>query len=217
MGRGACARRRPARRSCAESPTRPQKACIHDGAQLARSAGVESEHPVLRARDIMQRDIISVTPETRILDVHRLFVEEEIHGAPVVGEDGIVYGVLSALDLLRIVRDELEPGAGATSTAYFRDELPYSGPDWQRMPDDFQDRMEGLCASDAMTREIVMVGPDATIQQVARTMLKHHVHRVLVGDDRTLAGVISTFDLVRVLSLAPVPVRRSVLGTSPSH
>jgi CBS domain-containing protein len=26
----------------------------------------------------MERDVITVTPETRILDVHRLFVEEEI-------------------------------------------------------------------------------------------------------------------------------------------
>lgn len=156
--------------------------------------------PHLRARDLMQRDVIVVTPETPILDVHRLFVEEEIHGAPVVGEDGVVAGVLSSLDLLRIVRDEVEPGAGATATTYFRDELPYSGPDWTRMPDDFQDRMQTLTAADAMTREIVTVGPDATVEQLARRMLDQHIHRLLVVEDGALRGVITTFDLLRVLT-----------------
>jgi CBS domain-containing protein len=38
----------------------------------------------------MVRELITVTPETLLFDVHRLFVEEEIHGAPVVDENDIV-------------------------------------------------------------------------------------------------------------------------------
>ena len=171
---------------------------------------MESDQPILRARDLMARDIIAISPETRILDIHRLFVEEEIHGAPVVGEDGIVYGVLSSLDLLRVVQDAVDPGAASTSSTYFRDNLPYSGPDWERMPNDFQDRMQTLTAEDAMTRDIVMVGLDDTAVEVAQTMLEHHIHRVLVGDeDRALAGVITSFDLLRAVTSGPTPT----LGT----
>lgn len=160
---------------------------------------------ILRASDLMERDVITVTPETRILDLHRLFLEEEIHGAPVVTEDGRVQGVVSTLDLLRAVRDELEPGAGSTETSYFRDELPYSGPDWVGMPDDLQDRVQALTAADVMTRELVMVRPDATIDQIVRTMSEHRVHRVLVGDAGELQGLITTFDLMRALSrVSPV-------------
>jgi predicted transcriptional regulator len=36
---------------------------------------METDEPVLRVRDLMQRDVISVTPETPILDVYRLFIE----------------------------------------------------------------------------------------------------------------------------------------------
>ena len=172
-----------------------------------------TDKAIVYARDLMERDVITVTPETRILDLHRLFVEEEIHGAPVVGEDGIVVGVVSALDLLRIVRDELEPGAGSTATTYFRDELPYSGPDWLRMPEDFQDRMQDLTAADAMTREIVMVSPDATVDEIVRTMSTHRVHRVLVGEGLMLQGVISTFDLLRVLSRVTPPVTATTRHT----
>lgn len=165
---------------------------------------MESDEPIIHARDLMERDVITVTPETRLLDVHRLFVEEEIHGAPVVGEDTLVRGVISTLDLLRLVRDEFEPGAGATTTTYFREDLPYSGPDWLRMPEDFQDRMQELTVADAMSRELVTVGPDATVDDIARTMLEHHVHRVLVCEERVLLGVISVFDLIRVLTRVPI-------------
>lgn len=169
--------------------------------------------PIVRASDLMKRDVITVSPETRILDIHRLFVEEEIHGAPVVGDDGVVQGVVSTLDLLRIVRDELEPGAGSSATTYFRDELPYSGPDWLGMPDDFQDRMHALTAADAMTRELVMVGPDATLDDIVRAMSDHRVHRVLVGEDGVLEGVITTFDLLPVLSRIAQPSGQAIRYT----
>jgi CBS domain-containing protein len=55
----------------------------------------------LRARDLMQTDVLTVSPETSLLDMHRMFIEEEIHGAPVVDDDGSVRGVISSLDLLR--------------------------------------------------------------------------------------------------------------------
>lgn len=174
---------------------------------------IMENHPAIRASDLMERNVITVTPSTRILDLHRLFVEEEIHGAPVVGEDGSVQGVVSALDLLRVVRDELEPGAGATATRYFRDELPYSGPDWMAIPEDFQDRMQELTAAEAMTPELVTVRPDATIEDIARTMFKHRVHRVLVCDDGALEGVITTFDMMRVLSGETPPLAASTRST----
>jgi CBS domain-containing protein len=155
----------------------------------------------LLARDLMQSDIITLSPDTPVLDIHRMFVEEEIHGAPVVDDDGVVRGVVSSLDLLRIVRDELEPGAGATTPSYFRDELPYSGPDWGRIPEDFQDRLHDLTASDAMSRELVSVTPSAPAAEIAKTMRQHRIHRVLVIDDKELVGVITTFDLLQALQV----------------
>jgi CBS domain-containing protein len=165
----------------------------------------------VRARDVMARDIISVTPVTRILDIHSLLVEEEIHGAPVVDSDGIVRGVVSALDLLRAVRDGGEPGAAMTSTAYYRDELPYPGPDWAQIPEDLQDHMQELTADDIMTRQIVTVPPDASLEQVARTMLDQRIHRVLVGAAGSLVGLITTFDLLPYVAAGtPVEDRKIV-------
>ena len=150
---------------------------------------------------------MTISPETPILDVYRMFIEEEIHGAPVVAEDGGVRGVVSTLDLLRIVRDELAPSADATTTTYFRDELAHAESEGTRLPEDLQDRVQHLTAEDAATRELVTVSPNATVEDVARKMLTQRVHRVLVVDRHgELQGVITTFDLLRVVAgIEPTP------------
>jgi len=150
----------------------------------------------LTAGEIMERHVNSVSEETPLFDVYRLFVEEEIHGAPVVSEsDGRVVGVISSADLLRAVYEAHE-SAGTTSD-YLRDVLEFSGPDWASgLPADFQDRLGQLRASDFMTDAIVSVSSETPIDEIARVMRRQRVHRVLVIGDGIIQGIISTFDLI---------------------
>lgn len=148
-------------------------------------------------RDVMTTAPVSVQPETALIDVHRLFVEEEIHGAPVVDDEMIVRGVITSADLLRAVMQEHEAG-GSTAT-YLRGMMEFSGPDWQQMPDDFQDRLGQLQVEEFMTAEVVAVAPDASIPEVAQAMRGNRVHRVLVMDGEKLEGVVSALDLVALL------------------
>jgi CBS domain-containing protein len=152
---------------------------------------------VRTAKSVMQESVVSVNPETPLVDVQRLFVEEEIHGAPVVDDEGTILGVITSQDLLRAAEDERD--TAVVDTQYFRDDLEFSGPDWSAMPEDFQDRLSNLTASDAMTREVVTLGPDTPVTQVASTLRKNRIHRVFVVDDGELVGVISTFDLLECL------------------
>jgi len=151
----------------------------------------------LHARDIMQTHVITVTPETPLIDVHRLFTDEEITGAPVVDDQERIVGVISAVDLIRAVETEHE--SVAAEPTYFHDQLPYGGPDWGQWPENFQDRLGELRAEDAMTAAVISVAPGASIPEVARTLRENRVHRVLVVEDRALVGVISAFDLVALL------------------
>lgn len=149
------------------------------------------------ARDLMQTHLITVAPETPLLDVQRLFVEEEIGGAPVVDDMQRLLGVISSVDVLRAVEEEHE--TGATQSSYLRDTLEFSGPDWSQRLVDFQDRLAQISVSDAMTRGTVTVEGSAGVSEIARAMREHHIHRVFVVDEGRLAGVISTFDLVSLL------------------
>jgi CBS domain-containing protein len=145
----------------------------------------------------MQTGVTTIDRDATLLDAHRLLVEEEIHGAPVVA-DGEVVGVISTLDILRAVREEHE---SSTSIAdYYREFLPFSGPDWGSGPEDFQDRLSQLTVGDAMTESVVAVPPDASIPEIARLLQQNRIHRVLVAEDAQLLGIVSTFDLVALLA-----------------
>jgi len=151
----------------------------------------------LNARDIMQTSVITVTPETPLIDVHRLFTEDEITGAPVVDDQDRLVGVISTVDLIRAVGTEHE--SVAAEPTYFRDQLPYGTPDWGTWPENFQDRLGEIRVEDAMTEGAITVAPDAPVSEVARTMRERRIHRVLVVEGSALVGVITAFDLVALL------------------
>lgn len=152
------------------------------------------------ARDVMQTYLISVNPETPLLEVHRLFVDEEINGAPVVDETDRLLGVISSVDLLRAVEEEHD--AASAGSSHVREFLEISGPDWQEESDDFKNRLAERTVADAMTRGGITVAPETPVSEVAATLRKHRIHRVFVVDGEQLCGVISTFDLVALLEKA---------------
>jgi len=129
----------------------------------------------------MEADVLTVDPEAPLVDVHRLFVEEEIHGAPVVDDDFRVCGIVSSMDLLRAVSDRY---------------------------DDFSDRVRDIRAADVMTGAVVAVAPYATAAEIAHVMRTQRVHRVLVIENKELLGVITTFDLLAALE-ATEPARKA--------
>jgi CBS domain-containing protein len=149
------------------------------------------------ARDVMTRTVVSVGADTPLSDVYRLFVEEQIHGAPVVDEDEMLVGVISSSDLLRAAEEERD--TAVSSREYLRELLEFSGPDWSHGLADFQDRLAALTAADVMTPNVVTVRPDTPVAEVARALRQHQVHRVWVEEDGRLCGVVSTFDLLPLL------------------
>jgi CBS domain-containing protein len=150
------------------------------------------------AKDLMETHVLSVDPEASLLDVHRLFVEEQISGAPVVDERGLLLGVISTTDLMRAVDEERD--TAIVDAEYFRDILPYTTPDWATSgEEDFQDRLRERRVTDVMTRGLIAVAPGADAAEIARVLREHRIHRVFVVEDQNLLGVISAFDVLRVL------------------
>jgi len=156
----------------------------------------------MTARSVMTDSVVSVSPESPLLDVVRLFVEEGIHGAPVIGEDGQLEGVISSSDLLRAQEDEHDTASSASE--YFRGVLEFSSPDWSEAGNlsDFQDRLAQRTVSDVMTKSFVSVPIDAPVAEIARCLRENQIHRVWVEDGSALCGVVSALDLMSVIENA---------------
>jgi CBS domain-containing protein len=146
------------------------------------------------AADVMQRSVVALSPEASLIDAHRVLVEEEIHGAPVVDEMGTVVGVVTSTDLLRAVAQEHE-SAGFVSDAVVREALEFGPPAWT-VPEDFQDRLANRQVREVMTEGAFTVEEATRVQEVAELLHRQRIHRVWVVKEGRPTGVVSALDLL---------------------
>lgn len=146
------------------------------------------------ARDLMQTSVVTVAPSDTLASARRLFVDEDIHGAPVVDEQGRVLGMVSSTDLLR---------AAAEAHDSERPEIGYFHEGDERhlaeLENLFVQRLGDARVSDVMTQGVVDVSTKASVAEVAHALCENRVHRVLVMDDGSVKGIISAFDLIALL------------------
>jgi len=144
------------------------------------------------ARDIMKREVISVSTTMDLRDLAKLFLERGITGAPVVDAQGELAGVVSQTDLIYygLTRnDELVLDSQFYHTARM---------DGQHIQRGFQieDTNTGV-VQDVMTPLVHSVTERASVDAVVRMMTRKHIHRVIVRKGRKVTGIISALDVLR--------------------
>ena len=137
--------------------------------------------------ELALREPMTVSGDMPFTELVHLFVAAHLDGVVVVNEQEAVVGVISSSDLLRATDQ-------ACDDEQDEDE-----------PAKLEDRFAEITARELATPEPVWVSPDAPIREVARRMRDEGIHRVLVGRDGELAGVLTAFDLLGQFDLV-VPV-----------
>jgi len=159
-----------------------------------------------KVREIMQTKVVTVQPEMPVRALVQVLAKSRISGVPVVDAAAVILGVVSATDVMALaawggeahVADpwQDEEGAGDEESAwYFRS---------TDVPSKYElhhaaDRMSEYVVEDIMTPAAFSVGPDATIHELARFLLRGRIHRALVIEDGKLIGIVTTFDLLNAL------------------
>jgi CBS domain-containing protein len=136
---------------------------------------------MLKLRDIMTREVLTVPPNLSVREAAEIFSTERLGGAPVV-RGGRMIGMLSASDLLDFIASlPAEPaGVGDTSERGILDDHT---------------------VEEAMTRGPVhSLPPDAPVTLAAEVMKQERIHRLPVVENETLVGIVSTVDLVKAVA-----------------
>jgi len=132
----------------------------------------------LKARDIMRHgEILTVSPNTTVGDFQKLLVEDDVSAAPVVNSSGDLIGLVSQRDVIQLLHDEF------TSSP-----LPNAK---------FTEKLRERKIADIMETRLHTVTPETDLATVAKILRRHHIHRVLVVQGKSLVGIISTLDFVR--------------------
>jgi CBS domain-containing protein len=143
----------------------------------------------MKAKDVMTRDLVSVTPDATVLQAARLMLQHHISGLPVVDASGQLVGILSEGDFLR--RRE-------TATARRRSRwLEFlMGPG--KIASEYT-HSHGSRVGEVMTTEVRSVGEDTDLEQIVELMEKHRIKRVPVLRDGRLAGIVTRSNLLHAM------------------
>jgi CBS domain-containing protein len=147
----------------------------------------------MKTSEIMTSPVITVTPATPIAGAARLMLQHRISGLPVIDGKEVV-GMITEGDLLR----RAETGSAPHSPMWLELLL---GPG--RLADEYT-HAHARRVGEAMTGDVVSVGPQADVAELVQLMNRRRIKRVPVIDNGKLVGIVSRANLVRALVKALV-------------
>lgn len=152
------------------------------------------------ASDVMQTDVRTVGPELTLAELDRAFLEGRVSGFPVV-QDGRLVGLVCRSDVVRQLG--VEQSVAETISDYYRDVGEVDAEPAETLDSIARQvggRIEALRVKDVMTHQLITVSPADPLQEVARRLVEHGIHRLPVVDADRLVGILTSLDLVRLFA-----------------
>lgn len=141
------------------------------------------------AKDVMTRSVVTIRSGTQVQEIARTLSDRRISAVPVVDKAGAVVGMVSEDDLLR----RPENAAGRRSSWWLQ---LFAEPE---EPARAYVKTHGRTAAEVMTSEVVSVGEDTPLEEIAILLERHRIKRVPVVRDGQLIGLVSRADLLQGL------------------
>ena len=116
----------------------------------------------MTAKDLMTRDIITVSPNIKVKSLAMLLIKNQISGAPVTDKNGKILGIVSEADIVA---------------------------------------KRGKDAKAIMSKKVLSVRPDASVEEIAQLMMTHAIKRLPVVDGGKIIGIVSRADIVNAIAL----------------
>ena len=147
----------------------------------------------MKAKDIMTKDVLTVSLDTPVKKVAELLADYEISGAPVLDEHDRVIGVVTESDLIEQKKNLHLP----TVVTLFEGVLFLERP--QKLKREIE-KMLGATVKDIYSKKVITINENTTLEDIATIMSEKKVHLlpVLRGDE--LVGVVGKVDVVRALA-----------------
>jgi len=151
------------------------------------------EVPMLTAKDIMTRDVLSVSPDTSIEELSAILVKNEISGVPVVDDTGALYGIVTENDLISrnkrlhipTVVSFLDAAIYLESSKKFEQEVK---------------RLTATRVGDICSRKVVTIAEDTTITDIATIMSEKKAHLLPVLRGGKVVGIVGKRDMVKAVA-----------------
>ena len=145
----------------------------------------------MRAHQIMTRSVVTVRPDTTILQAANTMLQHHVSGLPVVDAAGKLVGIVSEGDFIR--RGEI--GTQKKRSRWLKFLMGTDATQYVRE--------HGRRVSEVMTHDPLTIAEDATLEEIVNAMEANGIKRMPVMRDGKLVGIVSRANLLHaVASLA---------------
>lgn len=135
---------------------------------------LQEQTSIIHIKDIMTKDVVSVTTDFSVMDVQEILYKNEIKQVPVLSRDGALVNLFSKEMILELL---------ANDCIHAKEHLA-------RKLDSFY------------SFGVVFVDPMSVITRAARVMSELHLHALpVVSQTNSLVGIVTRGDLLKVLTL----------------
>jgi len=155
------------------------------------------------ATEIMIRDVVTLVSGDMVAQAAGIFLREQISGAPVIDQNGVCLGVLSASDIIGAEGKVADEARKIAESSFWNSNLALPASIYAEKLADLRDKIAPAAEQPVerfMTTDQVSVSEDTPLATVVQYMVDAHIHRILVvGAENRLLGIISTTDVLAAL------------------
>ena len=148
---------------------------------------------MITAKEIMTKEVLTVTRETSIKELSDLFIKHRVSGFPVVDGTGQLTGIVTEKDLIEQSKNLHIPTVIALFDAVIYLE---SG---KKFEEEVK-RYNATRVEDIYTKAVVTISPDTGIHEVASLMAEKSVHSIPVVEGKTILGIVGKLDVIKGLA-----------------
>jgi len=154
---------------------------------------------MMKVKDIMKTEVITLKPTDTLNEAVKKFAEKDIHGAPVVDDENKIIGILTEKDILSELKTKttklslIFPSSHALGMT-FQESITQ-----QEVREAFKEVGETK-VDEVMKKNVITTAPDDLIVEIAVKMVNENVHRLPVVDDGEVVGFITRADIIKGLA-----------------
>jgi len=144
----------------------------------------------MKAADVMVRDVVTVTPDTPVIDAAKLMAQNDISALPVIDDGRRLVGLISEADLMR--REEI--GTDVKRPWWIEAMTPATS-----LAAEFT-KSHGKRVAEVMSTNVITAAEDTALSEIAATLERNRIKRLPIVHDGELVGIVSRANLIQALA-----------------
>lgn len=145
---------------------------------------------MLKAKDIMTTNVITVKPSTTIEELSQKLIEYNISGVPVVNDAGDLIGIVTENDLISRNKRLHIPTVMRLFDAFIVLESP------GKIENEMK-KMTATTVDEICSKKVITAAEDTSAEEIATIMSEKKVHLIPVVQGKKILGIIGKMDLIK--------------------